>query len=223
MKKLLLILICVLFEISPAVSRSSENSLKDQFYSNSAGTLIYTGVNSSSPDEESPAAKIGIGILAGELILLSNDFYIYPSYSFVKGYYKDEDYIKGTGVIFGFRKTFNYSALEYGISITTFSDRYYMSDGTTIYSKIYLNRKPGIHLNYVHQFLYGKTPSWLKLYAGPTLNLVNEFGFGGILGTEFRLIKRFTFDLRYEYSTQTNQIQAGIIFKFQKEYFWRKD
>ena len=169
-----------------------------------------------------PITYIGIGALLGELILLSNDFYFYPSYSFKKGFFEGEDYVKGTGWVFGCRKTFKHSAIEYGMSITTFSDRYYMTDGTTTFSKIYLNKKSGFHINYVHQFLYNKTPSWQKLYAGPTINLVEKLGFGGIAGTEFRLSDRFRFDIRYEYSTQTNQIQAGILFNFQKEYFWKK-
>ncbi|MFM7710580.1 MAG: hypothetical protein ACKO5C_06655 [Ferruginibacter sp.] len=79
----------------------------------------------------------------------------------------------------------------------------------------------GLHLNFVQQVLCKKTPDWLKLYAGPTINVVNEVGYGGILGTEIKLIGRLKFDMRYEYTNQTNRLSAGLIFKYQKKYLWQ--
>jgi len=70
---------------------------------------------------------------------------------------------------------------------------------------------------------YDRTPDWLKVYLGPSLNLVSEFGYGGIVGSEIKLLDRLRFDLRYERTTQTNQLQAGLIFTYQKKYFWQKN
>lgn len=226
MKEILIILIGLFcldaFGDSSEISSIPDGYAKSRFLvvPNSAVTNI--GGNGTSPDESHPFMIIGIGILAGELVLLSNDLYLYPSFSFLKGFNEYHDYVRGTGFVYGLRKTFKRSALEYGMSITTFSDRYYMTDGTNTWAQYYADKRPGIHINFVHQIFYNKTPSWQKIYLGPTINLVNDFGYGGIIGTELQFAKRFKFDVRYEYSTQTNQIQAGIIFNFQKEYFWKK-
>jgi hypothetical protein len=226
MKRILIILISLFYSdayaISSELSLISDGYPKNQYLVIPKSTVTNIGGNGTSPNESHPFLIIGVGILAGELVVLSNDFYLYPSYSFVKGFFEDQDYVRGIGYIFGLRKTFKHSAIEYGMSITTFSDRYYMSDGTNTWAQYYADKKPGIHINYVHQILYNKTPSWQKIYIGPTINLVNDFGYGGIIGTELKFAKRFKFDVRYEYSSQTNQIQAGIIFNFQREYFWRK-
>ena len=73
----------------------------------------------------------------------------------------------------------------------------------------------GWHFNYVHQVFYNKTADWLKIYFGPSLNYVYNFGYGGIVGTEMKLFDRLRFDVRYEWTTQTNQLQAGLIFTYQ--------
>jgi hypothetical protein len=200
--------------ISTVYQREEENYLKDQKWDKSigglAGSTYYTSTSSQNSNFPIGAA-MGIGILSGAIVLISNDFYLYPSYSFFKSYYEDRNYSKGIGWVFGFRKTFMHSAIEYGMSSTAF------------YTKgIRSRRMTGYHINYVQQFLYDKTPSYLKLYAGPTINMVEGFGFGGIAGTEFRLSEGIKFDIRYEYSTQTNQIQAGLIFTFQKESWLKK-
>jgi hypothetical protein len=39
---------------------------------------------------------------------------------------------------------------------------------------------------------------------------------------EIALSDRISLDLRYELSTQTHQVQAGLIYNYQKEYFWKK-
>ena len=81
----------------------------------------------------------------------------------------------------------------------------------------------GGHFNFVHQVFYNKTREWLKVYFGPSVNYVNYFGFGGIIGTDMKLFDRLRFDLRYELTSQTNQIQVGLIFTYQKKYFWQKN
>jgi hypothetical protein len=83
--------------------------------------------------------------------------------------------------------------------------------------------KIGGHFNYVHQIFYNRTPSRLKVYLGPSVNYVYDFGYGGIIGTDIKLFDRLSFDLRYELTTQTNRIQAGFIFTYQKKYFWQKN
>ena len=80
----------------------------------------------------------------------------------------------------------------------------------------------GWHFNFVQQLFYNKTPNRLKFYLGPSINYVYDFGYGGIMGAEMKLFDRLKFDVRYEWTTQTNQIQAGLIFTYQKEYFWKK-
>jgi len=55
------------------------------------------------------------------------------------------------------------------------------------------------------------------------VNYLNDFGGGGIVGIEMKIFDRLRFDLRYELTTQTNQIQVGLIFTYQKKYFWQKN
>jgi opacity protein-like surface antigen len=38
--------------------------------------------------------------------------------------------------------------------------------------------------------------------------VVNDFGYGGITGTEFRFAKRFKVDVRYEYSTDLQDVSG---------------
>ena len=109
--------------------------------------------------------------------------------------------------------------MEYGASYIKYETTYNYGDG---YTDTYSENRWGGHLNYVHQVFYNKTPEWLKVYLGPSLNYVYDFGYGGIVGTEIRLFDRLKFDVRYEMTTQTNQIQAGLIFTYQKKYFWKK-
>jgi hypothetical protein len=171
-------------------------------------------------------AYVAIAIVATSAIILSNDFYIYPTYSFFKGGNLYYDYgiqklipKSGSGWIFGLRKTFKHSALEYGASYLKLQTTYKSGNS---YSNNYTKSRWGGHLNFVHQAFYNKIPNWLKVYFGPSINTVFEFGYGGIIGSEMKLFDRLKFDLRYELTTQTNQIQAGLIFTYQKKYFWQK-
>lgn len=169
-------------------------------------------------------AYIALAIIATGAAILSNDIYVYPAISFHNQtktnnhYGPQSDNGVGTSWIFGFRKTFRHSALEYGASYLKYKVNYDDGYGDTYQSEI---KKWGGHLNYVHQIFYNKTPDWLKVYFGPSINIVHNFGYGGIVGTEMKLFDRLRFDLRYEWTTQTNQIQAGLIFTYQKKYFWR--
>lgn len=62
-------------------------------------------------------AYAALAIIGTGAIILSNDFYIYPVYSFVDSFTKNGiTYKDGMGLASGFRKTFKHSALEYGVS-----------------------------------------------------------------------------------------------------------
>lgn len=169
-------------------------------------------------------AYLALAIVATSAIILSNDFYIYPAYSFYKignnnNFYGNSSINgSGTGCIFGFRKTFKHSALEYGASYLKYETTYNYGHGFT--NTMFQDRW-GAHFNFVHQVFSKKTPQWLKLYFGPSLNYVYDFGYGGIIGSEMKLFDRLRFDIRYERTTQTNQLQAGVIFTYQKKYLWQ--
>ncbi len=176
-------------------------------------------------DNSEAYAYLALAIIATSAIILSNDLYVYPTYSFYKGASKNNYYGQqssngnGTGWIFGFRKTFKRSALEYGASYLKFETKNYYGYG---YTDISLQNRWGGHFNYVHQVFYSIKPDWLILYTGPSVNFLSDFGFGGIVGSSMKLFDRLRFDVRYELTSQTNQIQAGLIFTYQKKYFWRK-
>lgn len=159
----------------------------------------YGGGGGGGSDNAEAEAYIAIAFVIASAALISNDIYLYPSYSFHKN--PETNRSSGFGWVFGFRKTFNHSALEYGASVF---DRW------------------GGHFNYVHQIYYDRTPENIKIYLGPSLNYVYNFGFGGIIGAEMQLFDRLKLDFRYELTTQTNQLQLGLIFNYQKKYFWKK-
>jgi hypothetical protein len=164
-------------------------------------------------------AYVALAIVATGAILLANDIYAYPTYSFYKSNDYKSYYSSGYGISFGFRKTFKHSAIEYGGS--------YMNCNpyANAYESYYdiSEQRWGFHLNYAQQLFYNQTPYWLKFYLGATGNYIqDEFGYGGFAGAEMRIIDRLKFDVRYEYSTLTNQVQAGFIYTFQKKYLWDK-
>ena len=171
-------------------------------------------------------AYVALAVVATSVIILSNDMYVYPVISF----YNPTKYHRfgnrgsakiGIGSALGFRKTFKHSALEYGVSHVK-TEVKYTSGFIGGYSYTEKLERWGWHLNYVHQIFHNNTPKWLKIYLGPSINHVYDFGYGGIVGTEIKLFDRLRFDVRYEWTTQTNQVQAGLIFTYQKKYFWQK-
>lgn len=185
----------------------------------------YGGGYGGGGDNSEAYAYLALAIVATSAIILSNDVYVYPAISFYKrtksyNYYgQNPNDGFGTGWIFGFRKTFKHSALEYGVSYLKSKVEYNYGFGYAYSNEI---ARWGGHFNYVHQIFYNKTPDWLKIYIGASVNNVYDFGYGGIIGTELKLFDRLRFDARYEYTSQTNQIQAGLIFTYQKKYFWQK-
>jgi hypothetical protein len=183
----------------------------------------YGGGGESSKDNTEAQTVVALAIVTVGAIVLSNDFYVYPTYSFYKGNTyngMNHEFENGNGWVFGFRKTFEHSALEYGASCINFTN----NNNNYTYNNTYEedSKQWGGHFNFAHQIFYNKTPDWLKVYLGPSVNYVFDLGYGGLAGIEIRLFNRLKFDIRYEYTTQTNQIQAGLIFNYQREYFWNK-
>lgn len=172
-------------------------------------------------------AFVGVVILVTSAAILSNDFYFEPTYSFHSFSQNGNQLLSqpsintrdAFGYSFGFRKTLKKSAFEYGVSNITREENYHY--GGSSYETSYKNRW-GIHLNYIHQIKHQKIPNWLYLYVGPTLNYVDDWGYGGILSGQVNLLSRLKLDVRYEFTNQTNQIQAGLIFNYQRKYFWQK-
>lgn len=185
----------------------------------------YYGGSGGGGDNSEAYAYIALAVVVASAAILSNDMYVYPTYSFYKGNTHFDPYsgisnvYNSSGWVFGFRKTLKHSALEYGASYLKSKVEYNYGGGYSYTDEI---DRWGGHFNYVQQLFYYKTPYWLKIYLGPSINYIYDFGYGGIIGTEMKLFDRLKFDIRYEYTTQTNQIQAGLIFTYQKKYFWQK-
>lgn len=169
---------------------------------------------------------VALAIIATSVVILSNDIYVHPCMSFYTPKNLDNKMVinskKGLsyGLTFGFRKKFDHSALEYGLSYLTTNVNYTDSDDNYYFDNE-VNRY-GWHFNFVQQLFYNRTPDHIKIYLGPSVNYVYDTGYGGILGTEIKLFDRLKFDIRYELTTQTNQLLAGFIFTYQKKYLWQK-
>jgi hypothetical protein len=174
----------------------------------------YTGSSGSGGGGGGDSEALGIAVIAVAAVivvtgvaLISNEIQISPAWSFenMKSYGGI-----GKGCQIQFRKTFRSSALEYGI--TTFVHPYQMQLGG--------------HFSYVHHIFDSKMPTEnLKIFVGPTLKITNNpgvVGLGGILGSSYRLLDWLHADFRYELTNQSNQIQLGLRFRYQKEYFWKK-
>ena len=162
-------------------------------------------------------AAVAMGILTVGVIMLSNDIYYYPTYSFKQVKYSNTTANDEDGYSLGFRRDLNKVILEYGVSILK-------TKKSTINNYGFVDRyesdRTGGHFNILRRIKHNRSQN--GFFIGPSLNYVYDFGVGGILGYEFRLFDRLRLDVRYELTTQTNQIQAGLIFKYQKKFFWKK-
>ncbi len=185
---------------------------------NCGGTGGGGGSGGASDNENKALGYVAIAVVVTSAAILSNDFYFYPSISFKSPNYK---YINkrssSIGWAMGFRKTFKNCALEYGV--TKF--KAYQNNSWNYYQYSENENVLGVHLNFIHHIFLDKTPEWLRVYFGPTVNFINDIGYGGIIGSEIKLIGRLKFNARYEISSQTNQFQAGLVFKYQKKYLWQ--
>jgi hypothetical protein len=159
------------------------------------------------------AAVIVVGVF-----LISNDIHIAPAIS----YYRPNIYGSplsssdvGIGGVFQLRKRFKNSALEYGVSLFRYENI------TGNYSNVH--HQFGGQISYVHNIFPKKMPHpRFNLYVGPTIKWVNTFGLGGIIGGTYRIADWIHADFRYELTNQSNHFQVGLIFTYQKKYFWLK-
>ncbi len=167
--------------------------------------LVSGGGAGGGGGDGSAAAVIAGVVIVASAAVLSNDLYVYPTFSFKNGSNKSTSLQQGWAL--GFRKTFKKSALEYGV---TFIEPKNNESSTT-----------GFHFNYVHQLFTPKNEK-LSVYVGPALSIIDETGYGGIIGSSFSLIDRLKLDMRYELTSQTNNFKIGLIFNYQKRYLWQK-
>ena len=184
----------------------------------------YNGGAYGGGDNSEALAIMAIAMVATSAIILSNDLYVYPIVQFGKNRFyangtdSQSDFINGIGL--GFRKTFDHSALEYGANLYQTSNYYNHNygDNKTFWNKL---NQVSFYFNYAQEIFQNKTNEKIKIFAGPSVNYLNDFGYGGLVGGRLKLFNRLSLDLRYEYTTQTNQIQMGLIFTYQKKYFWQ--
>lgn len=167
--------------------------------------LVSSGGAGGGGGDGSAAAVIAGVVIVASAAVLSNDFYVYPTFSFKNGSGKSSSFEQGWAL--GFRKTFKKSALEYGV---TFIEPNNNESSST-----------GFHFNYVHQILTPKNDK-LSVYLGPALSIVDETGYGGIIGSSYSILNRLKLDMRYELTSQTNNFKIGLIYNYQKRYFWQK-
>jgi len=140
-------------------------------------------------------------VVATSVFILSNDIYLSSIFSF-KNMNSYDNTIITPGWYAGLRKTFPNSALEYGFGS--------------------VGRNYGGNFSYVHNVFETRMPHEIKPFLGPTFNYWGDFGFGGIIGLRRKFFDRLSLDFRYELTSQTNQFMLGLIFTYQKEYFWNK-
>ena len=187
-----------------------------------------TGGNygSGSSGEEEAIVYSAIAITAATLsvLLLSNDVYYSPALS-IDSKSIDDKAIAGFAHNFGFRKTFDRSALEYGLVYSAFKyqNSYYINDD--LYTHPIKYNYWGFNVSFVHDikssFLYRHD----KVYGGLALsgfNFNNTPGLGFIVGDSYEINNRLKSDFRLFYSQRIFQIQVGIIFNYQKKYIWER-
>jgi hypothetical protein len=185
------------------------------------------GRNTASSD--AGYAYIALAFVATGAILLSNEVYVAPTYSFQRSSNVSNS-ISGTldfknlssfGWTIQFRKKFPQSNLEYGAG---FIDYKYPLDNNFNYNPN--KRIWRANINYIFNVFYDKLPERFNIFLGPSANF--EFdrskpGFGAVAGCSYRLFDRLKVDIRHELTSTTNQTSIGLQFLYQKKYFWIKD
>lgn len=154
--------------------------------------------NYSAPGNQSYTNTGGSGPDAGAALVLilvglgnsSHEYYLLPFTNLKDGSW---------GVNTGFRSYFANSALEYGATLGSFS-------GST----------DGIHINYLHKIFYNKTPKYFKPYIGPSINYIEKFGYGIILGAETKINSKIAIHTRGELTTNTAILNLGFILRYRR-------
>ena len=193
--------------------------------SNSGGYYGGGGGGGSSGEEEALIyGAVAITAVTLSVLLLSNDMYYSPAFS-IDGKSIDGKVMTGFAHNFGFRKTFEKSALEYGAvySSLNYENSYYINNTSYTYSGKY--NYWGFNVSLVHDltssFIYKND----QVYGGLALsgfNIDNTPGIGFILGDSYELKDRLKGDFRLFYSQRIFQIQLGVIFNYQKKYIWQR-
>jgi len=142
-------------------------------------------------------------------IYSANDIYLHPNLSYLSIDNHNLKYKPTFSFDVGLRVDYSNSALEYGISHIVYESSVFDSN----YNEI---DYWGLHISYLQNIFSEKTPDKLNFYVGPSINYVSDFGIGGIVGVNYKLFDRLMFDFRYELTSQTNQLSAGLIFTYNK-------
>ncbi|MHA8096770.1 hypothetical protein U8591_06495 [Aquirufa antheringensis] len=150
------------------------------------------GGNGSNNDA---LAAVGIAIIAGSAAILSNDFYLHNNFNFAN---KE---VSPLSIGLGFRKLLKESAIEYGLILGDNVD---------------------YQLSYLHKIHSSKKSDRFNVFLGPSLNYVDQIGFGGLLSSQYTLGKVVKLDVRYELTSQSHRISLGFIFHYQDKYFWQR-
>lgn len=187
------------------------------------------GGSSSNFDGSAVSAFAALSVVATGAILLANEVYAAPAYSLNRpatirdysGIVQSVETLSSLGLAFQFRKNFTHSGLEYGAGFINYKFRNKNSFQNNTFEKQIWR----INLNYVHNVFYNKFPERVIVFLGPSINYETDqskVGFGGILGSSYRLFDRLKADIRYELTSTTHQACIGLQFLFQKKYFWKK-
>jgi hypothetical protein len=182
----------------------------------------YMGTGSGSSEAD---AIVGAIVVVAMIGLISNDIYYKPTYYFP--YNKKEDlyhFNSGRGWDIGLRKSWTHADLEYGV-IRTVNDQYELQkDLSNNESLVFITTQNlwNFKMNYLHDLNFRTYPSGLMPYVGAGFHLGFNTEINISAGLEYRIIDRLTADVRGTVGHRSSLIQAGLIFKYQKDYLWNK-
>jgi len=167
---------------------------------------------------------VAISVITLSVLTLSNDVYYSPALS-IDSKSVDGKVVAGFAHNFGFRKTFEKLAFEYGGVYSSFNYQNSYYENNDLYTYSSKHNYWGFNLSFVHDikraFIYKND----KVYGGLALsgfNLNNSPGIGFIIGDSYELNNHFKSDFRLFYSQRILQIQLGMIFNYQKKYIWQR-
>tara|TARA_B100000508_G_scaffold8752_1_gene6317 strand:+ start:1055 stop:2176 length:1122 start_codon:yes stop_codon:yes gene_type:complete len=168
----------------------------------------------SLPPESAALASVAL------IAILSNDIYYNRITAFSRNIIPEkEGFTYGYGYSLGLRKEWTRCALEYGFSSVKYKPTFENQFGNETKG---FEQNFAFDLSFVHNVFLNRAPYPLKPYIGVSSRLGSRSGIGAIIGSSIPLINRLKFDVRYEIGLNTNFLRFGLIFKYQKTYFWNK-
>jgi hypothetical protein len=195
-------------------------------------------------EDGSGLLALGFAIVTLSAIILSNDISVHGITALdpMPEIYRTQANSKiGMGVGFNssLRKTFKKSALEYGGGLINYKEEISINANNLAWdstSNSYVNQldPDSLSLIYNHtipfvQFAFLKyfdfkanSNNQLQWFLGPVINLNEQSSFGLISGIQWKPLDRLKFDIRYQITNHTNRFSLGLIFNYQKKYFWQK-